>query len=72
MGVYDELDAAILKRLDDSSRPVDISSIWVSVLDISPVKNITIVDRRMQALKKRGLVYNVRGHGWAKLIKEIK
>ena len=66
MGAYDELDAAILKRLDDALRPVDISSIWVSVLDISPVKNITIVDRRMQALKKKGLVYNVRGQGWGR------
>lgn len=28
MGVYDELDDAILRRLDDSIRPVDIGSIW--------------------------------------------
>lgn len=40
MGVYDELDDAILRRLDDSIRPVDIGSIWREVLDISPVKNI--------------------------------
>lgn len=69
MGVYDELDNAILRRLDDSIRPVDIGSIWCEVLDISPVKNITILDRRMQALKKKGLVYNVKGKGWARLSK---
>ncbi len=69
MGVYDELDNAILRRLDDSVGPVGIESIWFEVLDISPVKNITILDRRMQALKKKGLVYNVRGKGWARLSK---
>nr|DAH11564.1 MAG TPA: Iron dependent repressor, N-terminal DNA binding domain [Caudoviricetes sp.] len=69
MGAYDELDNAILRRLDDSIRPVDIGSIWCEVLEISPVKNITILDRRMQALKKRGLVYNVKGKGWARLSK---
>lgn len=69
MGAYDELDDAILRRLDDSIRPVDICSIWFEVLDISPVKNITILDRRMQALKKKGLVYNVNGKGWARLSK---
>lgn len=69
MGVYDELDNAILRRLDDSVGPVGIESIWFEVLDISPVKNITILDRRMQALKKKGPVYNVRGKGWARLSK---
>lgn len=69
MGIYDELDNAILRRLDDSIRPVDIGSIWVAVLDISPIKNITLIDRRMQALKKKGLVYNVKGKGWARLSK---
>lgn len=69
MGVYDELDDAILRRLDDSVGPVGIESIWFEVLDISPVKNITILDRRMQALKKKGLVYNVKGKGWARLSK---
>lgn len=69
MGVYDELDDAILRLLDDSVGPVGIESIWFEVLDISPVKNITILDRRMQALKKKGLVYNVKGKGWARLSK---
>jgi hypothetical protein len=69
MGAYDELDDAILRRLDDSAEPVGIESIWFAVLDISPVKNITILDRRMQALKKKGLVYNVKGKGWARLSK---
>lgn len=63
MSKYEELDLKILRMLSFKTTPV--FEIWLKFRD--DVINITVIDRRMQALKKKGLVCNVRGCGWVKL-----
>ena len=63
MAKYDELDSKILALLDNLTPVFDI---WLKLRD--DVKNITYIDRRLQALKKKGLVMNVRGCGWRRLV----
>ncbi len=63
MSKYEELDLKILHML--SVKPTPVFDIWLKFRD--DVRNITVIDRRMQVLKKKGFVYNVRGHGWVKL-----
>ena len=63
MSKYEELDMKILHIL--SVNPTPIFDIWLKFRD--DVRDITVIDRRMQTLKKKGLVYNVRGRGWVKL-----
>lgn len=63
MSKYEQLDKEILSML--SNKPTPIWDIWLKWryegLDI------TVVDRRMQYLKKKSLVANIRGKGWVKL-----
>lgn len=63
MSKYEELDLKILHIL--SVNPTPVFDIWSKFRD--DVRDITVIDRRMQALKKKGLVYNVSGCGWIKL-----
>ena len=63
MSKYEELDLKILHML--SVKPTPVFDIWLNFRD--DVRDITVIDRRMQVLKKKGLVYNVRGCGWVKL-----
>lgn len=60
---YEELDAGILSMLNKSPTPV--FNIWLKFQ--SDVKDIFIIDRRMQSLKNKGLVANIRGKGWVRL-----
>lgn len=60
---YEELDMKILHIL--SVNPTPIFNIWLKFRD--DVRDITVIDRRMQVLKKKGFVRNVRGCGWVKL-----
>ena len=62
MGKCDGLDAKILALCDNLTPVFDI---WLKLRD--EVKDITYIDRRLQALKKKGLVMNVRGCGWRRL-----
>ena len=48
-----------------SVKPTPVFDIWLKFRD--DVRDITVIDRRMQALKKKGFVYNIRGCGWVKL-----
>lgn len=63
MSKYEELDLKILHML--SVKPTPVFDIWLKFRD--DVRDITVIDRRMQALKKKGFVYNIRGCGWVKL-----
>lgn len=63
MSKYEELDMKILNMLSVSPTPV--FDIWLKFHD--EVRDITVIDRRMQYLKKKGLIYNVSGCGWARL-----
>lgn len=63
MNKYEELDLKILQML--SVKPTPVFDIWLKFRD--DVRNITVIDRRMQVLKKKGFVRNVRGCGWVKL-----
>lgn len=63
MSKYEELDLKILQML--SVKPTPVFDIWLKFRD--DVRNITVIDRRMQVLKKKGFVHNVRGCGWVKL-----
>lgn len=63
MSKYEELDLKILQML--SVKPTPVFDIWLKFRD--DVRNITVIDRRMQVLKKKGFVRNVRGYGWVKL-----
>lgn len=63
MSKYEELDLEILQML--SVKPTPVFDIWLKFRD--DVRNITVIDRRMQVLKKKGFVRNVRGCGWVKL-----
>lgn len=63
MSKYEELDLKILQML--SVKPTPVFDIWLKFRD--DVRNITVIDRRMQVLKKKGFVCNVRGRGWVKL-----
>lgn len=63
MSKYEELDLKILQML--SVKPTPVFDIWLKFRD--DVRNITVIDRRMQVLKKKGFVLNVRGCGWVKL-----
>lgn len=63
MSKYEELDLKILHML--SVKPTPVFDIWLKFRD--DVRDITVIDRRMQTLKKKGLVYNVLGFGWVKL-----
>lgn len=63
MSKYEELDLKILQML--SVKPTPVFDIWLKFRD--DVRNITVIDRRMQVLKKKGFVRNVRGCGWVKL-----
>ncbi|HCO3755911.1 TPA: hypothetical protein ACNTUM_000653 [Escherichia coli] len=59
---YDDLDYSILAILNKAPTPV--FDIWLKFKD--EVTEITIIDRRMQHLKKKGLVSNIRGKGWVR------
>lgn len=63
MSKYEELDMKILNMLSVSPTPV--FDIWLKFRD--EVRDITVIDRRMQHLKKKGFIYNVSGCGWARL-----
>ncbi len=63
MSKYEELDLKILHML--SVKPTPIFNIWLEFRD--DVRDIRTIDRRMQALKKKGFVCNVSGRGWVKL-----
>ena len=63
MSKYEELDLKILHML--SVKPTPVFDIWLKFRD--DVRDITVIDRRMRALKKKGFVFNVRGCGWVKL-----
>lgn len=57
MSKYEELDLKILHML--SVKPTPVFDIWLKFRD--DVRDITVIDRRMQVLKKKGFVCNVRG-----------
>lgn len=63
MSKYEKLDKDIISML--SSTPTTIFDIWLNFRD--EVSEINVLDRRMQHLKKKSLVANVRGKGWVKL-----
>ena len=63
MNKYEELDLKILHIL--SVKPTPVFDTWLKFRD--DVRDITVIDRMMQVLKKKGFVYNVRGCGWVKL-----
>lgn len=69
-GKYVELDGAILSLLKQRHPDiVGVEDIYISLRD--SVENMNVIDRRMQHLKKKGLVYNKRCYGWG-LIEDSK
>jgi len=60
---YEKLDQNILSML--SERPTPVFDIWLKWRSIGMY--IETIDRRMQYLRKKGLVANVRGKGWVKI-----
>ncbi|MCK6993082.1 hypothetical protein [Enterobacter asburiae] len=63
MSRFETLDNNIISIL--SNQPTPVFDIWLKFRD--EVKNINVIDRRMQYLKKKLLVANIRGKGWVKL-----
>lgn len=63
MSRFETLDNNIISIL--SKQPTPVFDIWLKFRD--EVKNINVIDRRMQYLKKKSLVANIRGKGWVKL-----
>ncbi|ENY6518399.1 hypothetical protein ACFZ79_000558 [Escherichia coli] len=63
MSKYEKLDQNILSML--SERPTPVFDIWLKWW--SNGMYIETIDRRMQYLRKKGLVANVRGKGWVKI-----
>lgn len=63
MSRFETLDNNIISIL--SNQPTPVFDIWLKFQD--EVKNINVIDRRMQYLKKKSLVANIRGKGWVKL-----
>ncbi len=63
MSKYEKLDQNILSML--SERPTPVFDIWLKWQ--SNGMYIETIDRRMQYLRKKGLVANVRGKGWVKI-----
>lgn len=63
MGRYEKLDKDIISMLSVDS--TSVFDIWRKFRD--EFSDIRIIDRRMQHLKKKSLVANVRGKGWVKL-----
>ena len=61
--LYEKLDAQIMEMLSENPSPV--FDIWLRFRD--QVRNINVIDRRMQSLKKKGLVCNIKGAGWAEV-----
>lgn len=65
MAKYDELDELILAELDNLTPVFDV---WLKVKTYCERKgldtDINLIDRRLQALKKKGMVMNVRCFGW--------
>lgn len=59
MSKYEKLDADIVSML--GGKPTPVFDIWLRWRE--EVLNINVIDRRMQHLKKKGLVSNVRGKG---------
>lgn len=62
MSIYKDLDEKIVAMLNE--KPTPVFNIWLKFRD--EVKNITVIDRRMQSLKKRNLVTNIKGKGWVR------
>lgn len=63
MSKFETLDNNIISML--TSQPTPVCDIWLKFRD--EVKNINVIDRRMQYLKKKSLVANILGKGWVKL-----
>ncbi|EGM7123460.1 hypothetical protein IRX84_000250 [Escherichia coli] len=63
MSKYEKLDQNILSML--SERPTPVFDIWLKWRCNGMY--IETIDRRMQYLRKKGLVANVRGKGWVKI-----
>ncbi|BBJ66297.1 hypothetical protein [Enterobacter sp. 18A13] len=63
MSRFETLDNNIISIL--SNQPTPVFDIWLKFRD--EVKDINVIDRRMQHLKKKSLVANIRGKGWVKL-----
>jgi len=60
---YEEMDCGILAMLN--KHPTPIWDIWLKYRD--EVKGIEVIDRRMQSLRKKGLVANIPGKGWVRV-----
>ncbi|ELX9578599.1 hypothetical protein SLJ66_001968 [Escherichia coli] len=60
---YEEMDCGILAMLN--KHPTTIWNIWLIYRD--DVKGIEVIYRRMQSLRKKGLVANIPGKGWVRV-----
>lgn len=61
VGRYDELDERILAEI--GSEPKPFKEIYLSCSD-EPSR---VFDRRLQVLRKKGLISAVKGNGWVKV-----
>jgi len=59
---YQAIDVKILSMLNHN--PIPVWDIWMKFRE--DVDGIHIIDRRMQSLRKKGLVANIPGKGWVR------
>ncbi|AOO59934.1 hypothetical protein AN237_25695 (plasmid) [Raoultella ornithinolytica] len=72
--LYEAVDAKILEKVGKHPKAfVDIYfpetyTLCVEILNDNKKEPARILDRRLQALRKKGLIHHVTGKGWVKMI----
>lgn len=72
-GLYEEVDARILENLGKHPKAFmdiyfpEIYTLCVETLNDIKKDPARLLDRRLQALRKKGLIHHVTGRGWIKL-----
>lgn len=71
LGKYDELDEVVLDSIGSVPKPFHDIYFSFKIKDVcqelSKNEPARVLDRRLQALRKKGLIISVTGKGWIKL-----
>lgn len=72
MNQYDDLDGAILARIDAGNSTcgaISAGVAWDEARKILGRPTWRVIDARLQSLRKRGVIEYAKGFGWIKVMK---
>lgn len=66
---YEKLDQLILNSIGTEPKPfceIFVGGIYMECIRFNSPEPFRVLDRRLQALKKKSLIVSIRGKGWVK------